>query len=803
MSDWALKSDDASLQKNEFPVDATLTVGREDGCDIVIARKEVSRKHAEIEVKGEVLSVKDLGSVNGTFINGERIEQGEARPGDEIRFDVVVFKVEGPVVDNDKTVVRPAISMPDTDSDATQVNPAISMPQDTAPPVNEARTQVQEPVTPPPSPPPTEPAKPDIDLSEGKTQIQPPVEAPIEKPQVAPEKVVPVPAEPASNENAAEKTGVWKQTEETESGTLVMGAIEEPVAVEEPPGTTASIESIKYMLTGTKAPVQGKTFQLAQPKYIIGRTNNNDIAIDESSVSSRHAELVNENGVWHVNDLGSLNGVYINGDKVNKGKLQSGDKLWIGRVEFEFSVEGASPAVNKPGPSTSPVDALGKKSNSTVIAIAAGVVALAVIFAAFILKDDAGSPTTAGQQGSQPATASITETTASASNLWKQQLSSSSIPSTPALGDVDGDSALDVVVVDNKGWLRGYSGSNGKLFLEKKVSGRLWAAPALHDLTGDGASEIAIASDKGDVFVFNGKGQQLWVTEQNLGLGGVFNRPAMVDVNGDDVVDVVVPSRDKGLVALDGNRGWEIWNTASITNGMVVSSPLIADINDDGKKDAVVVTESGQLLAIGFAGKRASKLWSQQVANVLYASPTLAGGVIIVATEKNGVIGLDARTGNQLWQNKLSGSFFASPIAANVDGNDGTDIIVAGMSGDVTALNAADGKQIWQQPLGVAVQSTPVIFGENNVENLLVLDAKGQMHILNSSNGSVIKTVQVSGADTFVASAVLGDIDNNASLDMVAVSQNAQLFGLSLNQDTKKGAATWSMFLGNDAHGVN
>ena len=52
--------------------------------------------------------VKDLDSTNGTFLNGERIQTGRARPGDRLRFDVVTFNVVGPSEDSNQTVVRPA-----------------------------------------------------------------------------------------------------------------------------------------------------------------------------------------------------------------------------------------------------------------------------------------------------------------------------------------------------------------------------------------------------------------------------------------------------------------------------------------------------------------------------------------------------------------------------------------------------------------------------------------------------------------------------------------------------------------------
>src|SRR6478609_7972897 len=63
-----------------------LTVGRGAGCDIALDDASVSRRHAEIECREGALRVRDLGSRNGTFVNGARIEHAVVRPGDIMVF---------------------------------------------------------------------------------------------------------------------------------------------------------------------------------------------------------------------------------------------------------------------------------------------------------------------------------------------------------------------------------------------------------------------------------------------------------------------------------------------------------------------------------------------------------------------------------------------------------------------------------------------------------------------------------------------------------------------------------------------
>jgi pSer/pThr/pTyr-binding forkhead associated (FHA) protein len=82
-------------------------VGRQRGCDIRIPSEEVSRRHCLLAFSDGELSVEDLSSVNGTFLNGRRVVGKQAvEPGDQLQIGPVTFRVDYAVESPVNDVVR-------------------------------------------------------------------------------------------------------------------------------------------------------------------------------------------------------------------------------------------------------------------------------------------------------------------------------------------------------------------------------------------------------------------------------------------------------------------------------------------------------------------------------------------------------------------------------------------------------------------------------------------------------------------------------------------------------------------------
>jgi len=92
---YALKFISGKYQGGEFPLrsDREIVIGRSADLDMVLVEDMVSRKHARISVDGERITIADLGSTNGTFVNGQRVDQTELKEGDRILIGTSILKL--------------------------------------------------------------------------------------------------------------------------------------------------------------------------------------------------------------------------------------------------------------------------------------------------------------------------------------------------------------------------------------------------------------------------------------------------------------------------------------------------------------------------------------------------------------------------------------------------------------------------------------------------------------------------------------------------------------------------------------
>jgi pSer/pThr/pTyr-binding forkhead associated (FHA) protein len=97
------------------------------------------------------------------------------------------------------------------------------------------------------------------------------------------------------------------------------------------------------LLVVTRGPNAGSRFALTKPVTTAGRHPDSDIFLDDITVSRRHVELTRTDDGFSLRDVGSLNGTYVNRQRVDAAKLANGDELQVGKFKLVFFGGSAAP----------------------------------------------------------------------------------------------------------------------------------------------------------------------------------------------------------------------------------------------------------------------------------------------------------------------------------------------------------------------------------------------------------------------------------------------------------------------------
>ncbi len=105
-------------------------------------------------------------------------------------------------------------------------------------------------------------------------------------------------------------------------------------------GVHRDLPSGAAMLVVHRGPGEGTEYSLSKSSEVIvvGRAQESEVFLDDVTVSRRHAELRHGAQGWSVQDVGSLNGTYVNRVRVDDQQLRGGDEVQIGKFRFIFLV---------------------------------------------------------------------------------------------------------------------------------------------------------------------------------------------------------------------------------------------------------------------------------------------------------------------------------------------------------------------------------------------------------------------------------------------------------------------------------
>ncbi len=355
-----------------YPLSGNMTVGRRETCDLLLDDETgVSRQHATIAIKEGNVFVTDLGSTNGTMVNGQIIkDETQLNPSDKLVFDVqeYLFEIPEPEVDDDKTtftnraVEQPTTFRPPVDVAASAVAEAKPEPVAEAKPepVAEAKPEPAAEAKPEPAaeakPEPAAEAKPEP-VAEAKPEPvaeakpEPVAEA---KPEPAAEaKPEPAPAakpEPAAAEADAE--GWDPFSKQTGGKTTFVPRVELDQMTTTDVDYNGSIPALVVIggsLQGTIIPLEDN-----KENWNIGSSSSQDIVLNDAGVSGTHAVIDRDGKKWKLTDSLSQNQTFVNDKTAAFSYLSDGDIIDFGPIKCKFVIPQSysPPAKSKAKPAS-------------------------------------------------------------------------------------------------------------------------------------------------------------------------------------------------------------------------------------------------------------------------------------------------------------------------------------------------------------------------------------------------------------------------------------------------------------------
>jgi hypothetical protein len=122
--------------------------------------------------------------------------------------------------------------------------------------------------------------------------------------------------------------------EQVEPGATMIYKPRAPVQADAPPDDDLVVEREVAVLSW-----DSHRLRVDKRRVVLGRSRECDIQVEDPNVSRRHAELRQEGSAYWIVDLDSTNGVEVNGRRVKRAKLDSGDTVTVGSTEITFATE--------------------------------------------------------------------------------------------------------------------------------------------------------------------------------------------------------------------------------------------------------------------------------------------------------------------------------------------------------------------------------------------------------------------------------------------------------------------------------
>ncbi|WP_129779270.1 FHA domain-containing protein [Peristeroidobacter soli] len=303
----------------EIQVKQETVLGRQAECDVLLTEGHTSRRHARLVQAEDGYWLEDLGSSNGTFINGNRISgRVKIASGDRLRFDVEEFDFRIPsqgaapvALDESKTVYR----APESAAVVAESSGVFKRPGAWADPDAMGDAGIH------------------------KTKF----------------------IDPAQMKQMASSTA--------------------PVAAAPSSVDGPHLQVVSGSRTGLN--IRLAVGDSGNAEWTIGSQTDREVQFMDSGVSALHAKIVNEGERWKVLDQMSANGTFVNGKRANVSYLASGDRVRFGPVECVFRTDASSAPITATQRIADASVGEETKGRNLVVATVAFLATIAVLFVVY------------------------------------------------------------------------------------------------------------------------------------------------------------------------------------------------------------------------------------------------------------------------------------------------------------------------------------------------------------------------------------------------------------------------------------